>query len=196
MAVRLVDQMRAMAVGVGSTGGFAVPFQLDSTIVPTSNGSRNPFRQICRVVQISGTNEWRAPTSGAITASYGTEGAVNADNSPTLAQPPLIAKHASAFAPLSLELLGDWLAIQDQLGVLIQGARDDLEAVKFSVGTGTNEPEGVVVGATGITSTTAAFDLASDLYPVELALAPRFRTNAVWLAKPGAISTDPTVRAA
>jgi HK97 family phage major capsid protein len=135
------------------------------------------------VETISGTNEYRVITSAGMTASYATEASVNSDNSPALAQPPLIVKQARAFAPVSLELEQDWGGILDQLGALVQSAKDDLEATKFSVGTGVNEPEGIVVGATtGITSTTGAFDLASDIYPVELALPPRFRPNAVWIA--------------
>jgi HK97 family phage major capsid protein len=182
-AVRLVQEQRALAVGVGSTGGFAVPFQLDQTlIVPTSTGSVNPFRAVCRTETISGTNEWRAVTSTGMTASYATEASVNTDNTPTLAQPPFIVKQARAFAPLSLELYQDWTNILDQLGDLVQSAKNDLEATKFAVGTGTNEPEGVVTGSTNTVSTTAAFDLASDLYPVETALPARFRPNAVWFA--------------
>jgi HK97 family phage major capsid protein len=178
-----VQAERALAVGVGNTGGFAVPFQLDPTVIQSNSGSRSPFRQICRVETISGTNEYRVITSAGMTASYATEASVTSDNSPTLAQPPLIVKQARAFAPVSLELEQDWGGILDQLGALVQSAKDDLEATKFSVGTGANEPEGIVVGATtGITSTTGAFDLASDLYPVELALPPRFRPNAVWIA--------------
>jgi hypothetical protein len=37
----------AMTVGTGSQGGFAVVFQLDPTLVPTSNGSVNPYRAVC-----------------------------------------------------------------------------------------------------------------------------------------------------
>jgi HK97 family phage major capsid protein len=91
---------------------------------------------------------------------------------------------------VSLELAEDWTLLNDQLGSLIQQAKDDLEATKFAVGAGTvNEPEGVVTGGTAV-STTAAFDLASDLYPVELALPARFRPNAVWLANRAQISSS------
>jgi HK97 family phage major capsid protein len=136
-AVKIVNEERALAVSVGSTGGFAVPFALDPTIVPTSNGSVNPYRQVCRVETISGTNEWRQPTSGAMTAAYAAEGAVATDTGPTLAQPALIVKRAQAFTPASLELGEDWANILDQLGTLIQSAKDDLEAVQFSTGVGT-----------------------------------------------------------
>jgi HK97 family phage major capsid protein len=182
-AVKLVTQARAMAVGVGSTGGFAVPFQLDSTIVPTSSGSRNPLRQICRVESISGTNEWRSATSGQMVAAYATEALTASDNSPTLAQKTLTTVRAQAFAPVSIELSSDWSGIQDQLGALILSARDDLEAAKFTLGTGTNEPEGILVGATTTTATAGVATFAlGDLYKLEESVPGRFRAGAQWIA--------------
>jgi HK97 family phage major capsid protein len=143
-----------MAVVVGSTGGFvAAPFVLDPTIVPTSAGSANPHRQICRVVQISGTNEWRSATSAGMTAASATEALEASDNSPTLAQVPLVTVRAQAFALVWIELSQDCGGIVAELGALIQNAKDHLEAVKFTTGTRTNEPYGLLVGATSITPT-------------------------------------------
>jgi hypothetical protein len=67
------EEQRALSVGTGSAGGFAIVYQLDPTMVPTSNYSINPFRAISRNVQLTGTNEWKALTSGAITAAYAAE---------------------------------------------------------------------------------------------------------------------------
>jgi HK97 family phage major capsid protein len=47
----------AMSVGTDSGGGFAVPFELDPTILPTSSGVVNPYRQMGRVVQTT-AKEW------------------------------------------------------------------------------------------------------------------------------------------
>src|SRR5712691_79357 len=41
---RAMDLVRALSVGTGSAGGFAVPYMLDPTVIPTSNLSVNPFR--------------------------------------------------------------------------------------------------------------------------------------------------------
>jgi HK97 family phage major capsid protein len=179
-AVKIVQQMRAMGLATGAQGAFAVPFVLDATLVPTSAGSRNPYRQVCRVEQISGSNEWRQATSGAMTASYVSEATVATDQSPTLAQKTLTTVRAQAFAPVSLELAEDWGAINDQLGQLILSARDDLETTKFTLGTGTNEPEGLITGATTATSpATQAFG-RDGLYTVSKELPARFRSNAAW----------------
>jgi len=172
-----------MAVGVGSTGGFAVPFQLDPTVVPTSNLSVNPFRAISRVVNLSGTNEWRGVTSAGVTASYATEAAPASDNSPTLAQPPFVVKRAQCFVPVSIELTQDWGGLQSELASLIQDAKDDLEATKFTTGTGTNEPKGIITAATTspVNMGTTLVIAYNDLYAVENALGPRFRPRAQWV---------------
>jgi HK97 family phage major capsid protein len=180
---RAVEAARALSVGTGSGGGFAVPYQLDSTIIPTSNLSVNPYRAICNVEQISGTNEWRGVTSSGVTAAYAAEATEATDNSPTLAQPTLTTVRAQCFVPVSIELTQDWGMIQQELAGLIQDAKDDLEATQFSTGTGTNAPAGVITGATTLVNTaTAATFAVGDLYAVENALGPRFRPRAQWVA--------------
>lgn len=181
--VRAVDAVRALSVGTGASGGFAVPYQLDSTIIPTSNLSVNPYRAISNVEQISGTNEWRGVTSAGVTAAYVTEATEATDNSPTMAQPTLTTVRAHCFVPVSIELTQDWGAIQSELAGLIQDAKDDLEATQFSTGTGTNAPQGVITGATTLVNTAAVATFAvGDLYSVENALGPRFRPRAQWVA--------------
>jgi HK97 family phage major capsid protein len=181
--MRAVEAVRALSVGTGASGGFAVPYQLDSTIIPTSNLSVNPYRAISNVEQISGTNEWRGVTSAGVTAAYATEGTEASDNSPTLAQPTLTTVRAQCFVPVSIELTQDWGAIQAELAGLIQDAKDDLEATQLSTGTGTNAPQGVITGATTLVNTaTAATFAVGDLYAMENALGPRFRPRAQWVA--------------
>lgn len=181
--MRAVEAVRALSVGTGANGGFAVPYQLDSTIIPVSNLSVNPYRAIANVEQISGTNEWRGVTSGGVTAAYAAEATEASDNSPTLAQPTLTTVRAQCFVPVSYELNQDWGAIQGELAGLIQDAKDDLEATQFSTGTGTNAPSGIITGATTLQNTAAVATFAvGDLYAVENALGPRFRPRAQWVA--------------
>jgi HK97 family phage major capsid protein len=134
-------------------------------------------------VNISGTNEWRGVTSAGVTASYATEAAPASDNSPTLAQPPFITKRAQCFVPVSIELTQDWGSLQTELGSLIQDAKDDLEATKFTTGTGTNEPKGILVAATSTVSAGSGLSISiNDIYNAEVALPPRFRARAQWIA--------------
>jgi HK97 family phage major capsid protein len=180
-AIQRVDQVRALSVGTGSAGGFAVPYQLDQTLLPTSAGSAKPYRRVCRVVQTT-SNEWRGVSTGGMTLSYAAESAVVGDNSVTLAQPAIVTARAHGFVPLSYELAADWDGILDQLGAEFQRAKNDLEAVKFTTGTGTNEPFGLITGATGTTNAGVAAVAPANLYALEQALNPRFRTKAVMFA--------------
>lgn len=177
--LRAVEAVRALSIGTGSAGGFAVPFTLDPTVVPTSNYSVNPYRQVCRTAQVTG-NTWMGVTAGAVTAAYALEGQEASDNSPTFAQPSMVMQRAQAFVPVSFELTQDWTAVQAEIAQLISDAKDDLESAKFTTGSGTNEPTGLITAATSTVTTTSAASFAiADLYKLEEALAPRFRPRAV-----------------
>jgi Predicted phage phi-C31 gp36 major capsid-like protein len=158
--------------------GLPVPFQLDPTVIPISNSTVNPYRAISRVIQTTVKN-WRGATSAGITAAYAAEGTEATDNTPTLAQPTIDAHRAQAFVPFSIEVDQDWGAVETEMLSEVADAKDDLESNKFTLGTGTNEPFGLIVGATTlvITTTTGAFVVA-DLYKLEEALPPRFRPRA------------------
>lgn len=190
LAVSRAQAERALAVGVGSTGGFAVPVQLDPTVIPTSDGAINPLRNIARVEAVT-SNEWRGVTTAGLTAAYAAEAAEASDNSPTLAQPSVFPERAQAFVPFSIEVSQDWGALAEELGRLFRDARDELEAEKFITGTGhtANQPEGLLVGGTAVVATAAATTLAvADLYSLKEALPPRFQPRAVFVGH--AVSFD------
>lgn len=183
---RALERAMSMTGSSGAEGGYAVPFELDPTIVPTSNSTVNPYRAACRVVQITG-NEWRGVTSAGITANYGYQAevapAVEATG-PVLAQPAFVTKRATAFVPVSIELTQDWGSLQSELGTMIQDAKDDLEAAQFTNGVGTTVfPQGILVGATTTVSAgTGLTIVAQDIYNTEVALGPRFRPRAQWIS--------------
>lgn len=175
------EEARALSL-TGAAGGFAVPITIDPTIIPTSNSSVNPLRAISRIVQITG-DEWRGVSSGAVTVAYAAEATETTDNAPTIAQPTISTEKAQAFIPFSIEIGEDWGNIQSDLGRLLQEGKDDLEADKFFTGSGTNEPFGVLTGATNTVNATTGqtFD-AEDLYRLEAALPPRYRARASFVA--------------
>jgi HK97 family phage major capsid protein len=182
IAGRPMTDVEARALSLtGASGGFAVPFDLDPTIIPTSNGVVNPIRQIARVIQITG-DEWRGVSSGSITATYEAEATETTDNAPTLAQPTISAEKAQAFVPFSIEVGMDWGGLRGEMGRLLQDAKDDLEAAKFISGTGTNEPFGVLTGTTNTVNAAAGqtFTLA-NLYSLVAALPPRYRTRSAFI---------------
>jgi HK97 family phage major capsid protein len=171
------SEARALSL-TAANGGYAVPFDLDPTVLGTSNGSVNPYRQISRVIPITG-DEWRGVTSGAITTAYAAEATETTDNAPTLAQPTISTEKAQAFIPFSIEIGMDWGGLQGEMSRLLQESKDDLEADKFTSGSGTNEPFGVITGATNTVNATTGqtFD-AEDLYRLEGQLPPRYRARA------------------
>jgi HK97 family phage major capsid protein len=171
---------RAMSL-TGSAGGFAVPYQLDPTVLNTSNGVVNPIRQISRIEQIT-VDEWRGVTSAGITASYAAEATETTDNSPTLAQPTVTTEKAQAFVPFSIEVGQDWPQLQAQMNTLLADAKDTLEAGKFVSGTGTNEPFGVLTGTTTTIAAATGLTLTlANVYSLLTALPPRYRANGSFL---------------
>jgi len=185
------EEQRALAVGAAATGQAAVPVDLDPTIIPTSNGALNPLRQISRVFTTT-SYQWSGVTSGGITANYRAEAAIMTDNSPTLAAPSIIPERVDAFVPFSYEIGQDWGSLESTLAAEIQDAKDTVESLKFSVGTGhaSNEPRGVLYGdvasgpVTYQSSAATAFSVV-DLYNLESDLPARHIPNASWVATPG-----------
>ena len=179
------EETRALSLAPGEKGGFMLPFTLDPTIIPTSNGTRNPLRAISRVEQTT-TNEWKGVTSDGMTASYReAEGEETTDDSPKVAQPAIEAHAADAFGQWTYEFGQDYGSIAPELAKLVQQAKDDLEAVKFATGSGEKEPFGVLTGATEVleTAETGKFGVA-DLYAFEETLADtRFGVNARFVGK-------------
>jgi HK97 family phage major capsid protein len=181
-----VETLRALAEGTGSSGGFAIPIQIDPTIVMSSDGALNPVRQIARIEQTISL-EWRGVSSDGVVASYDAEAAETSDDTPTLAQPIVKCGRGTAFVPFSMELEQDWRTLQQELTRLISDARDVLDSSKFATGTSTttNEPEGVLVGATvTVTSATTAVFALGDVWTLREALPARFIASSSILGHP------------
>ncbi len=179
------EESRALSLTAAS-GGYAVPYTIDPTVILTSSGAVNPLRQMARVVSITG-NEWRGITSAGVTASYDAELAEVSDDTPSIGQPVANVEKAQAFIEYSIEAGEDWGSLQTEMAKMLQDAKDRLEATKFVLGAGhgSNEPEGLLVGATGtVAAGTAAFAIA-HLYTLEEALDARWQPNAEFLAHRG-----------
>lgn len=186
----------AMSTTVGN-GGYAIPFLLDPSVVLSSSGSTNPFRQVSKIVRGT-SNKWQGITSAGVTAYWKGEASAFTDGSPTLAQPSITAYLGSAYVLGSYEVFED-TNLASELPRLIQDAKDQLEADAFAVGSGSAAPFGVVTSTTAVTASRVApttggtFTSASiaDVYKVVNALAPRFRSKSTWLAN---FATYTTIR--
>jgi HK97 family phage major capsid protein len=190
-ANRAEETRTAMAESVGSTGGFGIPIAIDPTINLSSNGAINPIRALADVRPMS-TRELRLVSSDGVVAQYQAEAAEAIDNSPTLAQPTLLASRWTSFVPFSFEVGDDWPALVNELAGLVADAKDVLEATKFLTGTGTNEPWGILnIGAGGLTTTQrvtsagAGAVAIADVYSLKQALGQtRFAASATWALNP------------
>jgi HK97 family phage major capsid protein len=177
---------RILALGESDTGEYAVPFQLDPTVLLTSNGTINPLRQISRVEQITG-KEYDLVTSTGVTVSRKAEFAPETDNAPTLAQPTIKAERVSGFIPFSVEIEGDWTGLQASMMALLRDAKDVEEATAFTLGTGTPPDASGVVSTmdsgSNVDGTGGSGALGiDDPEALESAMAPRFRNMASYLA--------------
>jgi HK97 family phage major capsid protein len=173
-------------LGESDSGSFAVPFQLDPTVILVSNGAINPLRQISRVEQITG-KEFDLVTSTGVTVSRKAEFAPETSVAPTLLQPTLQPKRVSAWIPFSVELEGDWSGLQASMMALLSDAKDVEESNSFTLGAGTGVTAGGVVtlqsGGSLVTLTGGVSTLSfKDPETLESAMAPRFRVAASYLA--------------
>ena len=150
--------------------------------MPTSSLAINPLRSISTVRQIT-VDTFNGVTSGAVTAAYQAEATPTTDSSPTIGQVVISTERASAFIPFSIEIGQDWGALQAEMARLLQDAKDVLETTKFTLGSGTNEPFGVITGATTVfTGSSATGITLADLTNWDESLPPRFQPNASFMS--------------
>lgn len=169
-------------IGTAADGGFAVPVELDPTLLPTSSGVVNPFRQVSRVVQTV-AKTWEGVTSAGVVATRGNETDEVTDAAPTLKQPTVTAERVATFIPFSISLEASWAGMQGDIAALIQDAKDVEEVSSFTNGTAVApSANGLLNGATALVHTAATATFASaDLDTVEDTLGARFRQRAVWM---------------
>jgi len=169
-------------------GGYLVPFQLDPTVIITSDGSRNQIRQVARQVVATG-DRWNGVSSGAVSWSWDAEASEVSDDATTFAQPNIAIHKAAGFVPISIEALADEANVTSEVARLLAFGKDELESAAFTLGTGTGQPTGIVTALNGtaseVTSGTLATFAAVDLYSVDSALPARYRGNSAWLGHRG-----------
>ncbi|MGW4950665.1 phage major capsid protein [Streptomyces parvulus] len=175
---------RAMSL-TDSQGGYLVPFQLDPTVIITSNGSRNQIRQVARQVVATG-DVWNGVSAGAVSWRWAAEGSEAGDNAPAFDQPTVPVHKADGFVPISVEAMSDAENATMEVGRLLAFGKDTLEAAAFVSGTGSGQPTGIVTALAGTASeidpATAETFSSADVYAMDGALPARYRANAAWLA--------------
>jgi HK97 family phage major capsid protein len=208
-AVRTVlrrQEERALTLGADPTGSWPLPAAIDPTVRLVSDGVLNPIRGLASVTTIAGP-EWRGVTSDSIQAAFAAEGTEVADSTPSaMGQPVIRPERAQIYVEASIEWLADWSAARGELLRLFADGKDVLESEKFLSGAGhaSNEPEGLLTGATELVSTASGTALTTDdCYELLQAIPPRFAPRASVVGNPaifdllyqqvGGGSTEPPV---
>lgn len=179
------DEYRTMAEGATGTGGAGIPVFIDPSIILTAQGSGNPFLEIASSVDVN-TNAWKGVNSAGVSWSFDTENTEVSDDSPTLGQPTVTVFMARGFVPYSIEVGMDYPNFAAEMQTLLAEGYDELLIDKFSRGSGSGEPNGILTVLSGSSGTRVALQTAgtfaqTDFYKVWKSLPQRFRRNASWM---------------
>jgi HK97 family phage major capsid protein len=188
-AVQAWYEFRALGDWTTTAGGFGIPVFIDPSIILTAQESGNPFLAIAKQVTVN-TNQWKGVSSAGVTWAFQTEAAATTDNSPTLAQPTVLVHMARGFIPYSIEVGMDYPGFASEMSTLLAQGYDELLVNKFTIGSGTNEPKGILTAISAVSGdrvkvTTGGSIGAPDPYAVWKALPQKYRRNASWLMSVG-----------
>lgn len=172
-------------LGTDTEGGYAVPFQLDPTVMHTSAGVVNPLRELARVEKIVG-KEWQGVTSAGVDVVRGSETTTAPNTEFTLGQPTVRTNRVQGFVQFSMEIDLGWNALRSEITKMLVDAKAR-EEESFTTGDGSTgvQPGGINGSlAAGQNVLTAAIDTfaVADLYALEEALDARWEGNASLLA--------------
>lgn len=195
--VRAIEAVRAVSL-TDAAGGYAVPFTLDPTIILTGahDGTVNQWRAISRVVSTT-TDSWNGVTSAGVTAYRKAESAESTPTQPTLTQPNIPVHRLDAFVPFTVEIDGDWAAMESDLRSFIQLAVDEKQSAELSAqaAPAANTPPGLPYQLDGsgseVAPATPETFAVADVYATYNALPRRHRANATWMAE---VSTYSKIR--
>lgn len=185
-AVRAYQEYRAASEGTTTAGGFGIPVFIDPSIIMTAQGSGNPFLQLAKQVDVN-TNVWKGVSSAGVSWAFQTEASPATDNMATLAQPMVSVFMARGFIPFSIEVGQDYPGFASEMQTLLSAGYDELLVDKFTRGSGTNEPKGILTCLSANTNvrvraaTNVGAISAADPYNLWQAIPQRNRRNASWL---------------
>lgn len=179
-------QKRAQSVGTDSEGGYTVPEGFRATLEDAMLAFGGVRQSRATVLRTATGNDLPLPTAndtdnkGALLA----ENAEDSEQDLTFGQAMLNAyKYTSNIIRVPVELLQDSAFDFDSMvGSKLSERLARITAEHFTTGTGVNQPEGVVTGAT-LGKTAAAVDAIVYLELVDLfhSVDPAYRMSAEWM---------------
>jgi HK97 family phage major capsid protein len=171
-------------VGTTTTGGYAVPYVFDPTMIRIgAYTAQNPYRSACRVETISNGNVYKTVTVANVTSAYVAEPTAATEQGPTFGQPSFTVYRAHAFATVSFETLQDRPDIAPELTAVFAESKATYEENQFTLGVGTTVfPQGMFLSGAYTVKATATNDVTAllDFTATEGDIPLRFRANAVW----------------
>lgn len=188
-----------LTVQTDATGGYAVPFFFDPTLLHVGAWTiTNPFRRACTVKTIVGTDTYNGATIAAFTVARAGEAVPATEGAGAVGQISAIVGKVHGQGTISMELLQDRPDITSELASLIAEAKDSEEENVFAVGVGAALGAGFTpIGVLAAGATTGAYTkldtgtsvtlAAADADLVEAALPIRHRPNAGWFMSRAAI---------
>lgn len=177
----------ALAIGADATGGYAIPFTLDPTVIDIGDHEESPIRALARKERTL-TNQWNGVTSAGVTSQWQDEATEAVDNSPTLGRVTINMHKLTIFVPYSIEVQMDWPQMESVLRGQIAREKANKEAVAHAtgLGDGSDQPFGVLTSLSGgvneVNSAGAGAVAAADLFALDNALNQRYRQAAQWVA--------------
>lgn len=185
IAMLRYEEYRAASEGTTTAGGFAIPVFIDPSVILTDQETDNPFLTIARQVDVN-TNAWKGVSAAGVSWSFDAEGTAVSDDSITIAQPSVTVFTARGFIPYSIEVGEDWPGFQAEMSRLLAEGYDELLIDKFSRGSGSGEPRGILtaLGAntnSQVASTTDGAFGQEDIYKVWKSLPQKYRRRAAWM---------------
>lgn len=184
-AVLRMQEVRAASEGTTTAGGFAIPVFIDPSIILTDQETDNPFLDLCRTVQVN-TNQWKGVSAAGMSWSFDAEATEVSDDMVTLAQPVVDVLMARGFIPYSIEIEQDWPGFAAEMGRLMAEGYNELLVDKFTKGSGSGEPTGIITkldataGSEVLLTTAGAFG-QEDIYKAWKSLPQKYRNRATWL---------------
>lgn len=193
-AIRNSTPQNTLSTTTDSEGGFTVQTDV-ATAIADALKSYGGIRAVANVIRTEGGNPFQYPTSDGTSE----EGEIIAENQSATDEDPNFGskmigsyKFSSKVIAVPIELLQDSSVDIEAFIVSRIGTRlGRITNRKYTTGTGTNEPEGVVtastVGAAGAVSAVAAITY-EDLLNLEHSVDPAYREqNPIWMMSDAAL---------
>jgi hypothetical protein len=194
-------EFRALGVGTGGAGGYAVPQGFRDIIIERMK-YYNAVRRVATVISTESGNTLPWPVNDD-TANVG---AILAENT-GISQQDIVLTQASlsAYMYTSKLVLVSWQLLQDSaidvetfLGKKLGQRLGRIQNQHFTTGTGSSQPTGLITGgtarqaATGNTTTITYAELVNTIYSLD----PAYREggNVNWMWSDTALATHPQAR--